>query len=417
LPIKEYEDIHDLETEKKMSQKKKIRKENLPVKEDGSVDVTKLTLRDFLHFNQGKPMRTIEEEREQSTFTVPITSETTERTNLRSSISKSFEPISTSIADSNEEFIQEEEASRIAPQVMLVNGELVLDESSLVYTVGSDSTGFEQGELDIHSNSFLNQSTYEDGAHITSSSYSDREHTEKWTLKDTELFYRALSQYGCDFSLIEKVFPGRTRRQIKNKFKREERIHLLEINEALKKRIPIDVEAFKSQSARKKQEETKLYSRGTLSNLKAVSNDTTSSSSSSSLPITTTFEEGTTVSSFSSSELSNSNNNFTIPSSKSKEDNLEETYRNDPAQSGSTNTISPIGLKKHQMKQKKSKEKSTPNELKKPSSKKRQKHPEEDENFEIIGTYDIHGQLILTDPSVNAIECNPNLEKLNNSTI
>lgn len=50
---------------------------------------------------------------------------------------------------------------------------------------------------------------------------------------------RALRQYGTDFTIIEKLFPTRTRRQIKNKFKKEEKDNLAKIDFALKNRLPI----------------------------------------------------------------------------------------------------------------------------------------------------------------------------------
>lgn len=52
-------------------------------------------------------------------------------------------------------------------------------------------------------------------------------------------YNRALRQYGTDFTIIEKLFPNRTRRQIKNKFKKEEKDNLSKIDFALKNRLPI----------------------------------------------------------------------------------------------------------------------------------------------------------------------------------
>ena len=36
-------------------------------------------------------------------------------------------------------------------------------------------------------------------------------------------FFSRLMQYGTDFTLIAQLFPSRTRKQIKSKFKNEER--------------------------------------------------------------------------------------------------------------------------------------------------------------------------------------------------
>ncbi|KAK9942582.1 hypothetical protein M0R45_008236 [Rubus argutus] len=53
--------------------------------------------------------------------------------------------------------------------------------------------------------------------------------------KDTELFYEGIEQFGSDFSMIAQLFPGRTRHQIKLKFKKEDRQNPLRINEAFRR--------------------------------------------------------------------------------------------------------------------------------------------------------------------------------------
>ena len=55
----------------------------------------------------------------------------------------------------------------------------------------------------------------ENGTKLNSSSYANFTKAEKWTNEDTEFFFQALKQFGTDFSLIQRLFPGRTRRQIK----------------------------------------------------------------------------------------------------------------------------------------------------------------------------------------------------------
>ncbi|KAK2077409.1 hypothetical protein QBZ16_004254 [Prototheca wickerhamii] len=56
---------------------------------------------------------------------------------------------------------------------------------------------------------------------LNSTTYSNRLSNERWNAEDTELFYKALSQFGTDFTLISHLFPGRQRPHLKNKFKRE----------------------------------------------------------------------------------------------------------------------------------------------------------------------------------------------------
>jgi hypothetical protein len=57
---------------------------------------------------------------------------------------------------------------------------------------------------------------------VTSATYSRRSRADRWSPEETRLFFRALSMCQTDFSLINMLFPKRNRRQIKNKFMREE---------------------------------------------------------------------------------------------------------------------------------------------------------------------------------------------------
>ncbi|OMO63696.1 hypothetical protein COLO4_32233 [Corchorus olitorius] len=67
-------------------------------------------------------------------------------------------------------------------------------------------------------------------------SFMDKEPRARWSKQDTELFYGAIRQFGPDFSLIQQLFPGRSRHQIKLKFKNEERRYPLRLSEALASR-------------------------------------------------------------------------------------------------------------------------------------------------------------------------------------
>ncbi|KAF5951106.1 hypothetical protein HYC85_013099 [Camellia sinensis] len=64
-------------------------------------------------------------------------------------------------------------------------------------------------------------------------SYMDKTPRSRWSKQDTELFYE---QFGSDISMIQQLFPGRTRRQVKLKYKKEERQHPLRLHDALTNR-------------------------------------------------------------------------------------------------------------------------------------------------------------------------------------
>ncbi|XP_042984654.1 transcription factor TFIIIB component B''-like isoform X8 [Carya illinoinensis] len=67
-------------------------------------------------------------------------------------------------------------------------------------------------------------------------SFMDKTPSTRWSKQDTELFYEAVRQFGTDFSMIQQLFPGRTRHQVKLKFKKEERQYPLRLSEALTSR-------------------------------------------------------------------------------------------------------------------------------------------------------------------------------------
>lgn len=59
------------------------------------------------------------------------------------------------------------------------------------------------------------------------------EPSKQWTKSETYRFYKCLMNLGTDFSMIGQYFPGRTRAQIKRKYKTEERKNPDLINGAL----------------------------------------------------------------------------------------------------------------------------------------------------------------------------------------
>ena len=115
-----------------------------------------------------------------------------------------------------------------APQVRFVDGKLVVDTKSLIVPAGSN-------EPVVYDNDI----TYETGRRVTSATYSKRSASERWTNDETNRFYDGLQYWGTDFTLIAKMFPNRDRRQIKFKYKREERANPTRLNLALRCRKPV----------------------------------------------------------------------------------------------------------------------------------------------------------------------------------
>ncbi|XP_047030862.1 uncharacterized protein LOC124638078 [Helicoverpa zea] len=110
------------------------------------------------------------------------------------------------------------------PQIKLgPNGEIMLDEQSLVIK-SSDKRK-------------VSSSVVHEGAWATSNTsgrYRRTPRTADWCDAETVRFYRALAALGTDFMLMERLFPGRTRRDLKLKFKKEERVNMAQIDKALR---------------------------------------------------------------------------------------------------------------------------------------------------------------------------------------
>lgn len=104
---------------------------------------------------------------------------------------------------------------QVGPVMRIVNGEIVLDTASLQVDRHADAAR-DMGELeDVVENSLTRK--------VNQASYGKRSKTESWDEEMTDLFYRGLRMFGTDFMMISKMFPGRSRRQIKLKFNNEER--------------------------------------------------------------------------------------------------------------------------------------------------------------------------------------------------
>jgi transcription factor TFIIIB component B'' len=66
----------------------------------------------------------------------------------------------------------------------------------------------------------------------------------QWCKEETKSFLAALRQCGTDFTLLQALFPTRTRRQMKLKFCREEKIRPELIKAILNMSSPLDIDAF-----------------------------------------------------------------------------------------------------------------------------------------------------------------------------
>lgn len=111
------------------------------------------------------------------------------------------------------------------PVMRIVNGEIVLDATSLEVDRHADAARAGGDLEDVVENQLTRK--------INQATYGKRTKTESWDEDMTDLFYRGLRMFGTDFMVISKLFPGRSRRQIKLKFNNEERRDAQRIKDTL----------------------------------------------------------------------------------------------------------------------------------------------------------------------------------------
>ncbi|KAL3285984.1 hypothetical protein HHI36_000498 [Cryptolaemus montrouzieri] len=135
--------------------------------------------------------------------------------------------------------ISDEENEMPAPQIKIgPSGEIILDEKSL--TIENKQT--KKNREDLQKSKLI------DGN-------SDRPYgvfrkikrSKDWSQSETLRFYKALSTIGTDFSLMCELFPNRTRRELKMKFKKEEKINQSLIDQAVMEPCSFDFEELKKE--------------------------------------------------------------------------------------------------------------------------------------------------------------------------
>ncbi|XP_070495605.1 enolase-phosphatase E1 [Chironomus tepperi] len=129
-----------------------------------------------------------------------------------------------------------EESNAIAvPQLKLnADGELVLDEASLVV----ENEEQKKNRMILANTNVV----YHDELSGTYGYYKRQQRTKEWPQEETIKFYRCLNTVGTDFSLMLNLFPNRSRRDLKLKFKKEEKNNPNLVDKALLNHNTFDIE-------------------------------------------------------------------------------------------------------------------------------------------------------------------------------
>ncbi|KAK7628783.1 hypothetical protein IWX48DRAFT_237884 [Phyllosticta citricarpa] len=155
-----------------------------------------------------------------------------------------------------QEAANEADSGSANPRMRIVNGRLVLDSNSTevdrharAHEDESELQEIEENELTTRVNSM---------SWIKSNRKDPRERTtwgpiraDRWTDEMTDQFYEALKMFGTDFFIISKMFPGKTRANVKRKFVKEERLNPDRVKRALiGEVVPMNFETFKEKSGK-----------------------------------------------------------------------------------------------------------------------------------------------------------------------
>ncbi|KAJ8976629.1 hypothetical protein NQ317_009721 [Molorchus minor] len=127
----------------------------------------------------------------------------------------------------------DEENEMPVPQIKIgPSGEIILDEKSLV--IENKNVKKQREELQ--------KTQLVDGDFNTSYGvYKRQKRSKNWSQSETLRFYKALNTIGTDFTLMCELFPRRTRRELKMKFKKEEKINWALINKAIMQPCSFDI--------------------------------------------------------------------------------------------------------------------------------------------------------------------------------
>ncbi|XP_043472957.1 transcription factor TFIIIB component B'' homolog [Leptopilina heterotoma] len=183
------------------------RREFMLKHENKTPDRTKLTMYDLIYYN-------------------PVTNPMTRSENSAAARKMSVSSNAAEDQQENDDEEEEEEEEEEQPTAMPVprvkvgpDGQLIVDEKSLI---------IERTEQKNRSGPIVHDETNGGGF------YKRRQKSKDWSKWDTLRFYKALSNIGTDFLLMQRFFPKRTRQELKLKFKKEEKTNRQLIEQALK---------------------------------------------------------------------------------------------------------------------------------------------------------------------------------------
>lgn len=127
-------------------------------------------------------------------------------------------------------------AAMPVPQVKVgPNGQLIIDQQSLVVERTKSKITIDRSKIIVNDQ-------YTNGGF-----YKKRQARKDWSKWETLKFYKALNSIGTDFLLMQNFFKKRTRKELKQKFKKEEKINGALVAKALSNHQEFDTDFLKKE--------------------------------------------------------------------------------------------------------------------------------------------------------------------------
>ncbi|KAF4113014.1 transcription factor TFIIIB component B'' homolog isoform X2 [Onychostoma macrolepis] len=183
-------------------------------------DHDKMTLADFIYYlPEANPMKSsLSTEETQTQITAPPTP-----------------TVQKNMAEADEEEDDDADEELLVPKVRVAeDGSLILDEESLTVRIQRTSDTVVENANPL----------FERGSTTTYTSFRKKCHVKSWSVRETDMFYLAISMVGTDFSMIAQLLTHRSRAEIKNKFKKEEKANSWRVDKAFRNKRPYDSELF-----------------------------------------------------------------------------------------------------------------------------------------------------------------------------
>ncbi|XP_065167678.1 transcription factor TFIIIB component B'' homolog [Atheta coriaria] len=195
---------------------------------NGKPDRQKLTMIDLIFYNPGSsPMS--QKRKRKDTETESILSAKHEE-----DIDDAPAPDEPSADATAEPELSDEENTVPAPQITIgANGEIIIDEKSLFI----ENKDIKRDRELLKKSNLVDGDKFETGYGV----FKRVKRSKDWSKDETLRFYKALNTMGTDFTLMCELFPGRSRRELKMKFKKEERVNRALIDRAVMQPIQFDI--------------------------------------------------------------------------------------------------------------------------------------------------------------------------------